>query len=86
LGRSHAVVVLALPWTARSTPVFAQLQAGRILSTVYDPQHAGIPGATVAVVNIATNETRTVVTDSEGKYVVTPIDPGIYRRGRSPTG
>jgi hypothetical protein len=64
LGTLARVVVLALLWTASSTPVFAQLQAGRILGTVYDPQHAGIPGATVAVVNIATNITRTVVTDS----------------------
>jgi hypothetical protein len=64
LGTLARVVVLALLWTASSTPVFAQLHAGRILGTVYDPQHAGIPGATVAVVNIATNITRTVVTDS----------------------
>jgi hypothetical protein len=56
----------------------AQLQSGRILGTVFDPQKAGIPGATVTVTNLATNISRTAVTDSEGNYVVTPIDPGIY--------
>jgi hypothetical protein len=56
----------------------AQLQAGRIVGTVYDPQRAGIPGATITVTNLATNIARTVVTDAQGNYVVTPVDPGIY--------
>ena len=30
------------------------------------------------MVNTATNITRTAVTDSEGNYVVTPLDPGTY--------
>ena len=65
--------------SAIGAPAFAQLQSGRIVGTVYDPQHAGIPGANVTVANLATNIARTVVTDSEGNYVVTPLDPGIYR-------
>src|SRR5437667_12414566 len=64
---------------AGGTTVFAQLQTGRILGTVYDPQHAGIPGATVTVANLATNVARTVTTTAEGQYVVTPLDPGTYR-------
>ena len=62
----------------RAQPSLAQLQSGRILGTVFDPQRAGIPGATVTVTNLATNIARTVVTDSEGNYVVTPLDPGTY--------
>ena len=54
------------------------MQSGRILGTVFDPQKAGIPGATVTVTNMATNISRTAVTDSEGNYVITPIDPGTY--------
>jgi len=61
------------------TAAFAQLQSGRILGTVFDPQGAGIPGATVTVTNLATNVARTTQTDSEGNYVITPIDPGNYR-------
>jgi hypothetical protein len=57
---------------------FAQLQSGRILGTIFDPQKAGIPGATVTVTNLATNVSRSAVTDAEGNYVVTPIDPGTY--------
>jgi len=76
LARVVFLIVLA---SAGGTLAFAQLQAGRILGTVYDPQHAGIPGATVTVTNMATNIARSVVTDALGNYVVTPLDPGTYR-------
>ena len=36
------------------------------------------PGATVTVTNVATNLSRNAVTDSQGNYVVTPLDPGTY--------
>ncbi|PYR03453.1 MAG: hypothetical protein DMF97_01980 [Acidobacteria bacterium] len=73
------VVLPAVLCAAGGTTVLAQVQAGRILGTVYDPQHAGIPGATVTVANLATNVARTVTTTAEGQYVVTPLDPGTYR-------
>ena len=71
--------LLAALCSVGSATSFAQLQAGRILGTVYDPQHAGIPGATITVTNVRTNVPRMAVTDSEGNYVVTPLDPGTYR-------
>ena len=64
---------------ATAGPAFAQLQGARIVGSIYDPQRAGIPGATVTVTNVATNLARTVVTDLEGSYVVTPLDPGTYK-------
>jgi hypothetical protein len=64
---------------ASAGPAFAQLQGARIVGTIFDPQRAGIPGATVTVTNMATNVARTVVTDHEGSYVVTPLDPGVYK-------
>lgn len=73
------VAVLALLCVLAGTAAFAQLQSGRILGTVFDPQRAGIPGATVTVTNLATNIARTTQTDSEGNYVITPLDPGNYR-------
>lgn len=56
----------------------AQLQAGRIVGQVFDPQHAAVPGAEVTVTNTATNVSQTVKTDSSGNYVVTPLNPGDY--------
>jgi len=73
------VAVLAIVCAVGSTAALAQLQSGRIVGTVFDSQRAGIPGATVTITNRATNIARTVVTDSEGNYVVTPLDPGTYR-------
>ena len=73
------VALLAALCVLAGTSVFAQLQSGRILGTVFDPQRAGIPGATVTVTNIATNIARTTQTDAEGNYVITPLDPGNYR-------
>jgi hypothetical protein len=57
---------------------FAQLQAGRIVGQVFDPQHAAVPGATITVTNSATNLSETVKTDASGNYVVTPLNPGTY--------
>jgi len=69
-----------------SAPLSAQLQTGRLLGMVLDEQHAAVPGATVAVTNLATNISRTVTTDGEGNYVVTPLEPGVYRISASLQG
>ncbi len=60
------------------TIAFAQLQAGRIVGQVFDPQHAAVPGATVTVTNTATNDSQIVKSDASGNYVVTPLNPGTY--------
>src|SRR5688500_5728523 len=69
------IALLAVLCTIGGTPVLAQLQSGRIVGTIFDTQKSGIPGATVVVTNVATNLMRTAVTDSQGNYVVTPLDP-----------
>ena len=79
--RLHIAARIALVFalfTLVGTPALAQLQSGRIVGTVFDTQKAGIPGATITVTNLATNQARTAVTDSAGNYVVTPLDPGTY--------
>ena len=62
---------------AQSTAT-AQVQAGRLVGTVYDPQHATVAGATVTVTETATNLVRRVTADGSGDYVVTPLLPGAY--------
>ena len=69
------VALLAALCVFGGNTVLAQLQSGRIVGTIYDSQKAGIPGATVTVTNVATNLARSAVTDSEGNYVITPLDP-----------
>ncbi len=75
--RFFASVLLA---GALLTPeAVAQVQAGRIVGTVYDPNKAVIPNATVIITNTATNEARTLLSNSAGEFVLTPVNPGIYR-------
>jgi hypothetical protein len=77
--RSLGCVALLALCALAGAPLSAQLQTGRLLGTVLDEQHAAVPGATVTVTSLATNIARTVTTDGEGNYVVTPLEPGIYR-------
>lgn len=80
----------AAPWCLRTlltllaalalaTPVLAQLSAGRIVGTVTDPSKATVPRATVVATDAATNVAVTVITSDQGDYVVTPLNPGVYR-------
>jgi hypothetical protein len=67
-------------------PLLAQVQSGRIVGTVFDPQRAAVPGATVTVTDPATNLSRKVIADASGDYVVTPLDPGTYTVSASAPG
>ena len=64
----------------------AQVQSGRIVGTVTDPNQAVVPGATVVVTNTATNLTQTLKTNGAGDYVLTPVNPGVYHVEVSATG
>jgi len=65
--------------------VFAPLCLGQSASTgalsgmVSDPTGAVVPGVRVKVINEATGETRTVTSDSDGKYVASLLPPGSYK-------
>ena len=65
---------LIAPTSAR-----AQLNAGRIVGTVSDPSHAAVPRATVVVTDTATGLSVTVTTNDRGDFVVTPLNPRVYR-------
>ncbi|HEX6188450.1 MAG TPA: TonB-dependent receptor, partial [Pyrinomonadaceae bacterium] len=59
---------------------FAQTQSttGTIQGTVLDEQGGAVPGATVEIKNLATNTTRTLTTDDEGRFVALTLQPGAY--------
>jgi hypothetical protein len=69
-----AVLALVVPASAG-----AQLSAGRIVGAVTDPSKAAVPHATVVATDMATSVAVTVVTSDHGDYVVTPLNPGVYR-------
>ncbi len=56
----------------------AQYTTGRIEGTVQDPTGGAIPGATVTLRNIGTNQTRTQTTDTNGLYAFPAVPAGDY--------
>jgi hypothetical protein len=73
------VIVLAVGSLIGPASARAQLNAGRIVGTVSDPSHSAVPQATVVVTDAATGQSVTVTTSGRGDYVVTPLNPGVYR-------
>jgi hypothetical protein len=68
-----AIIAALLPQRA-----FAQSVTGTISGTVVDPQGQVIPGATVTIINEATNDTRVVVSDERGNFQATNLQPNSY--------
>src|SRR2546422_9451868 len=64
---------------ALAGPAWSQVQSGRIVGTVRDAQQATVPKATVTVTSSATGLSLNGTTNDRGDYVVTPVNPGLYR-------
>ena len=50
-----------------------------VAGTVTDQKGAGVPGASVELINAATNETRTQTTSDMGYYTFASVPPGDYK-------
>jgi hypothetical protein len=72
------ITALALIVGAR-VPLAAQQFSATLRGTVQDSTRAVVVGAEVSVTNTGTNDTQTVVTDSDGTYIVPQLRPGFYR-------
>ncbi len=81
---SLAALLLALVWC--SNAALAQTITGNISGTVTDANGAAIPGAAVKVTHVATQQTRTVMTDPNGFYVATNLPIGNYTVSVEHTG
>lgn len=79
IGKSVIVttVFLALSLLFGSVAL-GQIKSGTITGTVTDPTGAVVPGASVSVINQATNVTTTVVTDDTGSFTFPYLAPGTY--------
>ena len=69
-------LALALVLTAHAT---AQERFGTLQGRVTDQQSAPIPGVTVAVTSLTSGETRSFVTDANGQFVASELNPGRYK-------
>lgn len=78
-GLFRWIVALVAGFVLVSSPAaYAQVDTGTVSGTVTDEQGASLPGVTVIVTNTATAQARTVVTDAEGRYRATALQPSQY--------
>ena len=59
-------------------PVLAQVEQGRMVGRIVDPQDASVVGASVKITNVGTNITQSALTDGSGNFVITPVQAGTY--------
>jgi hypothetical protein len=86
--RQEEPMKLSFPRTAflilvlMSIPVLAfgqaRLTGGDLSGTVQDASNAVLPGVTVTATNLATNQVRTDVTESDGTYYIAALPAGVY--------
>ncbi|HEU4712067.1 MAG TPA: TonB-dependent receptor [Pyrinomonadaceae bacterium] len=60
-------------------PLSAQTLRATVRGTIYDPNRAVIPGASITVTNVDTKESRTVTSGDNGEYAVSSLLPGRYQ-------
>jgi Carboxypeptidase regulatory-like domain/TonB dependent receptor-like, beta-barrel/TonB-dependent Receptor Plug Domain len=72
----RACLLLAL--CAIAAPAVAQGTTGSISGFITDDTHAALPGATVTVRHIDTDQKRVVVTDGAGRFRAQELAPGRY--------
>ena len=75
-ARLFCVAILMLTPPAASAQVGG---GGSIQGTVLDSSNAPVPGALVTATNVATGIDTNRQTTESGLYVLTPLQPGVYR-------
>jgi Carboxypeptidase regulatory-like domain len=75
--RRMAILVVLL--SSASFVAMAQTDTGRVTGTVEDATGAVLPGATVAVTNLATSATQTATADQSGNFSFPALPRGSYQ-------
>ena len=70
------LLLAGLVVVAGTTAAYAQ--TAQIAGTVTDPSNAIVPGATLTIVNVDTNDTRVAVSNDRGQYNVPFLPSGRY--------
>lgn len=59
--------------------IAAQTHRGSVRGTIFDPNQAVIPDATVTVRSVATGQVRTTTSDRSGSYAISALPAGVYQ-------
>jgi hypothetical protein len=73
------IVVLLLVLALASQPARAQVLFGSVVGSVTDPTGSVVPGATVKITEVNTNDVRMVLTNEAGGYTVSTVPAGTYQ-------
>ena len=76
---SVRAIALLLSLLVIPAPAAAQGQRASLRGTVLSPNGEPAGNMELRIINEATNETRRVTSDDEGRYAVAELDPGRYR-------
>src|ERR1051326_9091678 len=76
---ASGICVVSLVLACLSASLIAQTNRGAITGTVFDPQGAVVPGASVTIINAGTNQKFVTRTSNAGNYAVSNLDPVTYR-------
>src|SRR5262245_46762152 len=73
-------ITLCFVFLTAATTLFGQSDANKaqIVGTVYDPQQAVVPNATIRIQNNATGAVREITSGPEGQFRVVLLDAGVY--------
>ena|SRR5437867_2955652 len=78
--KSIAVAFVLLAAFLSAAPAWAQTaNTGIVLGTVTDPAGAVVPDAKAQLTNVATNETKEMMTNSAGQFTFPGVAPGSYK-------
>ncbi len=80
------VPAVALLLLASTHQLSGQVLFGSIVGNVFDATNLAVPGATVKITEISTNESRSAVTNEAGVYNLTTVTPGTYQIEITKTG
>src|SRR4051812_11276961 len=77
-GRLAVALFVAIGFCARPVPASAQAVTGTLLGNVTDASGATVPGVAVTATEIATNVSRTTVSNEAGAYIFPSLVNGKY--------
>ena len=78
MNHSHRVLLTALLSLASASQIPAQSYLGGVRGIIQDPGGAAIADAKVTLINSATQVSRATVSNGQGEYVFSQIDPATY--------
>jgi hypothetical protein len=76
--RQYLILCMAASLSA-GMPVFSQTSFGRISGSVTDSSGGSVPAATITVINLETQASRTAESDGNGYYAITNLTIGNYK-------